>query len=92
MERQAGLGRSLEDVLDSVPPIEPTEPARTHALFGIAAEEAPVANGTAHAHAHADSKTKTKKKQKKSDGDKKKNKKKKNKKKKKKKKKAKGKQ
>ena len=71
MERQAGLGRSLEDVLDSVPSIEPTEPARNHALFGIAPEVAPVANGTSTAH--ADSK---KKKKKKSDGDKKKNKKK----------------
>lgn len=58
MERQAGLGRSLEDVLDAVPPIEPTEPARAHALFGIAPEDAPVANGTAH----ADSKKKKKKK------------------------------
>ena len=73
MERQAGLGRSLEDVLDSVPPIESHEPARTHALFGIAPEDASVANGTAAAH--ADSK-KNKKKKTKSDGDKKKKKKK----------------
>ena len=69
MERQAGLGRSLEDVLDSVPSIEPTEPARNHALFGIAPEVAAVANGTSTPH--ADSKKK-KKKKKKSDGDKKK--------------------
>jgi len=68
MERQAGLGRSLEDVLDSVPPIEPSEPARTDALFGIAPDDAPVANG--HATTHADSKKKKKKKKKKkSDGD-----------------------
>ena len=46
MERQAGLGRSLEDVLDSVPPVEPLEPARTDVLFGIASEEPPVVNGT----------------------------------------------
>ena len=69
MERQAGLGRSLEDVLDSVPPIAPAEPARTHALFGIASDDAPVANG--FSTAHADSKKK-KSKKKKSDGDKKK--------------------
>jgi len=67
MERQAGLGRSLEDVLDSVPSIEPTEPARNHALFGIAPEVAAVANGTSTPH--ADSKKKKKKKKKKSDGD-----------------------
>ena len=77
MERQAGLGRSLEDVLDAVPPIEPLDPAPTHALFGIGPEDAPadapVANGTSAAH--ADSKKK-KKKKKKSDGDKKKSKKK----------------
>jgi len=53
-------------VLDSVPSIEPTEPARNHALFGIAPEGAPVANGTSTPH--ADSKKK-KKKKKKSDGD-----------------------
>jgi hypothetical protein len=67
MERQAGLGRSLEDVLDSLTPVESTEPAGTHALFGIAAEDAPIANGTSPER--ADSKKKTKKK-KKSDGDK----------------------
>jgi hypothetical protein len=70
MERQAGLGRSLEDVLDSVPPIEPTEPAATHALFGIAPDDSPVANGTSSAH--ADSNKKKKKRKKKSDGAKKK--------------------
>ena len=73
MERQAGLGRSLEDVLDSVPSIEPTEPARNHALFGIAPEVAPVANGTSTEHAVS----KKKKKKKKSKGDSKKSKKKK---------------
>jgi hypothetical protein len=32
MERQAGLGRSLEDVLDSLTPVEPdaTAPGRVH--------------------------------------------------------------
>jgi hypothetical protein len=85
MERQAGLGRSLEDVLEAVPPIEPTDPAPTHALFGIAPEDAPedapaapstpVANGLAAEP--ADSKKKKKKKKKKSDRDKKKKKKKK---------------
>jgi len=58
MERQAGLGRSLGDVLDAVPSIEPTDPPRTHALFGIAPDDAPVANG----HSHSDSKKKKKKK------------------------------
>jgi len=73
MERQAGLGRSLEDVLDSVPPIEPTDPPRTHALFGIAPDDAPVVNGTSHSLSHSDSKKKKKKKKKKqSDGAKKK--------------------
>ncbi len=60
MERQAGLGRSLEDVLDSVPPIEPTEPAANHVLFGIAPDDPPVTNGTVTAL--ADSKKKKKKK------------------------------
>ena len=69
MERQAGLGRSLEDVLDSVPRIEPTEPTRTtHALFGIAREDAPVANGTSTAHADSKKTKKKKKKKKKSKG------------------------
>ena len=73
MERQAGLGKSLEDVLGSLTPADPTDQAPTHALFGIAPEDAPVADGTADAHA-----TKNKKKKKmKSDGDKKKKKKKK---------------
>jgi hypothetical protein len=48
MERQAGLGRSLGDVFDSLPPVEPTDPAPNHALFGIAPDDAPVANGTSH--------------------------------------------
>jgi len=71
MERQAGLGRSLEEVLDAVPPIQPLDPEPSHALFGIAPEDAPVANGTSDSH--ADSKKKQKKQ---SDGDKKKKKKK----------------
>ena len=74
MERQAGLGRSLEDVLDSLPPVESTDQAPTHALFGIAPDDAPVANGAADA---SPKKKKNKKKKKKSDGDKKKKKKKK---------------
>lgn len=45
MERQAGLGRSLEEVLDSVPPIEPRDPAPTHALFGLTPDDPPVTNG-----------------------------------------------
>ena len=60
-------------MLDSLTPVDPTDQAPTHALFGIAPEDAPVANGTSVAHA-----TKNKKKRKKkSDGDKKKKKKKK---------------
>ena len=70
MERQAGLGRSLEDVLEAVPPIEPTDPARRHALFGIAPDDAPVivpvANGTAGTNGSADS---TKQKSTKKSGD-----------------------
>jgi hypothetical protein len=71
MERQAGLGRSLEDVLDSLPPVEPLDPAPTHALFGIALDESLVTNGTSDLHAGS-KKKKSKKKHKKSDGDKKK--------------------
>jgi hypothetical protein len=33
MERQAGLGRSLEDVLDSLTPAEPDAPAPGRVLF-----------------------------------------------------------
>jgi hypothetical protein len=62
MERQAGLGKSLEDVLDSLPPVEPTDPAPTNALFGIAPDDAPVVNT---ADLHADSKKSKKKKEKK---------------------------
>jgi hypothetical protein len=76
MERQAGLGRSLEDVLDAVPPVEPTESAPTHVLFGIAAEEPAVVNGTSHPPADPKAEKKAKGKKKKSDGDKKKKKKK----------------
>ena len=60
-------------MLDSLTPVDPTDQAPTHALFGIAPENAPVANGTSDAHANQ----KKKKKKKKSDGDKKKKKKKK---------------
>ena len=74
MERQAGLGRSLEDVLDSLPPVESTDQAPTHALFGIAPDDAPVANGAADASpkkkkkSDRDTKKKKKKKKKKSKG------------------------
>jgi hypothetical protein len=74
MERQVGLGRSLEDVLDSVPPVEPLEPARTDVLFGIAAEETPIAPGTSHGASDPKKKKKKKKsksKSKQSAGDKK---------------------
>ena len=67
----------MEDVLDSLPPVESTDQAPTHALFGIAPDDAPVANGAAD----ASPKKKNKKKKKKSDGDTKKKKKKKKKKK-----------
>ena len=33
-------------MLDSLARVDPTDQAPTHALFGIAAEDAPVANGT----------------------------------------------
>ena len=41
MERQAGLGRSLEDVLDALTPVEPAD-APGHALFGLGTDDAPV--------------------------------------------------
>ena len=62
MERQAGLGKSLEDVLDSLTPVDSTDQAPTHALFGIAPEDAEVANGTSDAHATPKRKKKKKKK------------------------------
>ena len=65
MERQAGLGKSLEDVLDSLTPVDPTDQAPNHALFGIAPEDAAVANGTSVAHATP--KTKKNKNKKKND-------------------------
>jgi len=64
MERQTGLGKSLEQVLDSLPPVEPTDQAPTHALFGIAPEDAAVANGTSDATEET-STTKSEKKNKK---------------------------
>jgi hypothetical protein len=51
-----------------VPPVEPLEPARTDVLFGIAAEETPIAPGTSHG---ASDPKKKKKKSKQSAGDKK---------------------
>jgi hypothetical protein len=74
MERQAGLGKSLEEVLDAVPPIEPADPTRSHALFGSSPEDAPV--GTSHSDTKQKNKNNKKTtKNKKSDGDKKKTKK-----------------
>jgi hypothetical protein len=52
MERQAGLGRSLEDVLDSLVPIESADAPPTHVLFGLGPDDAAATNGA----------TKTKKK------------------------------
>ena len=46
-------------MLGSLTPVDPTDQAPTHALFGIAPEDAPVADGTADAH--ATKKTKKKK-------------------------------
>jgi hypothetical protein len=46
MERQAGLGRSLEDVFDSLAPVEPDTSTRGHALFGLAADDDPTAEGS----------------------------------------------
>src|SRR6478752_6010885 len=45
MERQAGLGRSLEDVLGSLAPIESADSPPAHALFGLA-PDAVSTNGT----------------------------------------------
>ncbi len=59
-------------MLDSLTPVDPTDQAPTHALFGIASEEAPVANGPSGAHANQKTNQKKKNKHKKSDGDKKK--------------------
>jgi hypothetical protein len=73
MERQAGLGRSLEDVLDSLPPVEPTDPAPNHVLFGIAPDDLAVVNGTSTPIPKPKHEKKTKhKKSKQSDGNKKK--------------------
>jgi hypothetical protein len=60
MERQAGLGRSLEDVLDSLAPIESADSPPNHVLFGLAPDDAAGTNGT----------TKTKKKKKRADHEK----------------------
>jgi|SRR4051794_38134970 hypothetical protein len=46
MERQAGLGRSLEDVLDSLAPVEPDTSTPGHALFGLVADDDPTATGS----------------------------------------------
>ena len=77
MERQAGLGRSLEDVLGSLAPIESADSPPAHALFGLAPDDAARTNGTTkHKNKNkkkpknkkqpsADSKKKSKKKKKK---------------------------
>jgi hypothetical protein len=46
MERQAGLGRSLEDVLGSLAPIESADSPPAHALFGLTPEDAASTNAT----------------------------------------------
>jgi hypothetical protein len=58
-QRQAGLGRSLEDVLDSLAPIESADSPPAHALFGLTPDDGAATNGT----------TKTKKKKKKKTAD-----------------------
>ena len=67
----------MEDVLEAVPPIEPTDPAPTHALFGIAPDDAPavpsapvipVANGLTVEPSDSKKKKETKKKKKKKSG------------------------
>jgi len=67
MERHAGLGglgRSLEDVLGSITPIEPDTAAPGHALFGLVPDDASVTNG-AHPQDTTTTTTTTKKKKKK---------------------------
>ncbi len=81
MERQAGLGRSLEDVLDSLAPVESADSPPAHALFGLTPDDAASTNAT--------TKKNDKKQEQEQEGDRSKNKNK-NKKKKKKKKKSKG--
>jgi hypothetical protein len=71
MERQAGLGRSLEDVLDSLTPIESADSPPTHVLFGLGPDEAVSTNGAKQKknkkkHA-ADGKSDSKEKNKKND-------------------------
>ena len=39
MERQAGLGRSLEDVLDSLTPVAPDTSTPGHVLFGLGVDD-----------------------------------------------------
>jgi hypothetical protein len=76
MERQAGLGRSLEDVLDSLTPIESADSPPTHVLFGLGPDEAVSTNGAKQkknekkhaADGKSDSKKKKKKKKKDSKG------------------------
>jgi hypothetical protein len=46
MERQAGLGRSLEDVLDSLAPIESADSPAANALFGLSPDDAGSTNRT----------------------------------------------
>jgi len=46
MERQAGLGRSLGDVLDSLTPVETDDAAPRHALFGLGSDDASTTNGS----------------------------------------------
>jgi hypothetical protein len=61
MERQAGLGRSLEDVLESLAPVEPADSASRHALFGLAPDHALATEEAEKPEKAKNPKTKTKK-------------------------------
>ena len=65
MERQAGLGRSLGDVLDSMTPVETDGAAPGRALFGLGSDDVPATNGAAEPSAKKNKKNKKNKNKKK---------------------------
>ena len=64
MERQAGLGRSLGDVLDSMTPVETHGDTPGRALFGLGSDAVPATNGAAEPSTTKTKKTKKTKKKK----------------------------
>jgi hypothetical protein len=62
MERQAGLGRSLGEVLESLTPVGPPDSEPRHVLFGIGPDEPSTTKSKKKSKSKKKKKSKSKKK------------------------------